>query len=515
MNYKDLSLKLATDYSRNELRGLISKKINLSDFSFEILKKSLDARKKGNIYWLLHVRVFSENLKGDSFIPQKEFSVPYKKRKEKVVIIGSGPAGMFSALFLQKAGFHVTVIERGADVDNRKRRITRFEQTGIFDANANYAFGEGGAGTFSDGKLTSRSKHISKERAFIMDAYIRAGAPKEIKYLAHPHLGSDNLRIIVKNLRHEFVEDGGRIEFESLVDDLIVKNGIIKSVKTADKEYQADFLIAASGHSSYETYRMLMRHGVGFRVKNYALGARVEHRQELINKAQWGVSFLDGVKAAEYRLTSNIDGLLPVYTFCMCPGGIIVPATAYKDTNIVNGMSNYARNGEFANSALVAAVNLEKMLGRDVSAVEALKWTEDLERSFYSDGYSAPACTIKEFLELSASPSVPSVSGTSYPLELTPSPLWEMLPGSITESLREGLKVFTRKLKGFDEGMIMGLESKTSAPIQVIRGAGGLCEGFSNLYVSGEGSGYAGGIISSGTDGIKAAMEIIDHSSGS
>jgi len=511
MNFKDLSLKLPTEYSENELRAFISKKINLQDFSYEILKKSLDARKKGNIFWLLNVRVYSVNLKGDVLIPDEEFTITPKKRNKKVVIIGSGPAGMFSALFLQKAGFSVTVLERGAEVDSRGDRITKFEQTGIFDSSANYAFGEGGAGTFSDGKLTSRTKRISQERAFIMDSYIRAGAPVEIKYLAHPHLGSDNLKIIVKNLRYEFLRDGGTIEFESFADDLTVKNGTFKSVKSSNKEFSADFLIVASGHSSYETYRMLMNYGVKFRVKNYALGSRVEHRQELINEAQWGVSSLPGVKAAEYRLTANINGMLPVYTFCMCPGGIIVPATAYKENNIVNGMSNYARDGEFANSALVAAVNLEKMLCRDVSALEALEWTDTLERSFYSDGYNAPACTIKEFIQKSASPSVPSVSEYSYPLKLNPVPLWKMLPVSISESLGEGLKDFARKLKGFDEGMIMGLESKTSAPIQVIRRTGGLCEGFSNLYMSGEGSGYAGGIISSATDGIKTAMDIIDH----
>lgn len=508
MNYKDLSLKLPPNYSDSELRSLISKKVNLKDYSFEIIKKSLDARKKGNIYWLLNVRVISGNLKGENYIPNEEIPIPYKKRNKKVVIIGSGPAGMFAALFLQKAGFTVTVLERGAEVDSRGERIANFEQTGIFDANANYAFGEGGAGTFSDGKLTSRSKRISRERAFIMDAYIRAGAPEEIKYLAHPHLGSDNLKIIVKNLRHEFLRDGGTIEFESFADDLTVKDGTVKTVKTSDKEYQSDFLIAASGHSSYETYRMLMQHGVGFRVKNYALGSRVEHRQELINEAQWGVSSLDGVKAAEYRLTANIDGMLPVYTFCMCPGGIIVPATAYADTNIVNGMSNYARNGVFANSALVSSVNLSNLLSREVSAQEALEWTETLERSFYSDRYSVPACTIKDFLNKTSSYSV---SESSYPLDLSPAPLWDMLPERISESLREGLKVFTRKLKGFDEGMIMGLESKTSAPIQAIRAAGGLCNGFSNLYMAGEGSGYAGGIISSATDGIKTSLDILDH----
>lgn len=509
MNYKELSFKLPVDYSEDELRTLISEKMRLDDFSFEILKKSLDARRKGNIHWQMHVRIFSDLLKGEAFIPQKGLSVPYKKRKEKVVVIGSGPAGMFSALLLQKAGFNVTIIERGADVGSREKKIALFEQTGIFDGNANYAFGEGGAGTFSDGKLTSRSKRISKERAFIMDAYIRAGAPKEIKYLAHPHLGSDNLRIIVRNLRDEFLRDGGRIVFESLADDLIVKNGLVQSVQTAKGEYQSDYLIAATGHSAYETYRMLISHGVGFRIKNYALGARVEHHQELINEAQWGVSSLNGVKAAEYRLTSNTDGFLPVYTFCMCPGGTVVPAAAYRDANIVNGMSNYARDGRFANSACVAGVNLEKLLGRAVSAEDALNWTEDLERSFYIDGYSAPACSIKDFLVSASSPSIPSDSDYTYPLGLKASPLWELLPAAVSDSLRQGLRNFARKLKGFDNGVILGLESKTSAPVQVLRGTGGLCDGFSNLYVSGEGSGYAGGIISSSTDGIKAAMEII------
>ena len=512
MNYIDLSLKLATDYSDNELRTRIAKKINLLDFTFEILKKSLDARIKGNIYWLLNVRVFSNNLKGETFNPSEEFRILYKKLNKKVVVIGSGPGGMFSALILQKAGFNVTILERGADVDSRSTGIAQFEQTGIFDASANYAFGEGGAGTFSDGKLTSRSKRISRERAFIMDAYIRAGAPEEIKYLAHPHLGSDNLKIIVKNLRHEFLGDGGKIEFESFASDLTLKNNHVTSVITEDEQFETDYLIAAIGHSAYETYKMLMKHGVKFRVKNYALGSRVEHRQEIINEAQWGVSSLPGVKAAEYRLSANIEGNLPVYTFCMCPGGIVVPSTAYKETNIVNGMSNYSRNGEFANAALVAGVNLSRLLGREVSAEEALDWTQSLEQSFYIDRYSAPACSINAFLDTSTSLSVPSASGSSYPLDLIAAPLWEMFPECISNSIREGLKSFTRKLKGFDQGVIMGLESKTSAPIQVVRGAGGLCTGFFNLYMAGEGSGYAGGIVSSASDGIKAALDIIDKS---
>ena len=510
MNYKDISLKLATDYSEDELRSLISKKIHLNDFSFEITRKSLDARKKGNIFWLLNIRIFSEKLKGETFTEKKNFSVPYKSRSHRIIIVGNGPAGMFSALLLQKAGFQVTILERGADVELREKGILHFEKTGIFDPNANYAFGEGGAGTFSDGKLTSRSRHISFERSFIVDSYIKAGAPTEIKYLSHPHLGTDNLRIMVKNLRNEFLDYGGKVEFNSFVNNMLVEDGIVKVVQTETKEYFTDSLIIATGHSSYDTYRMLMQHGVNFKIKNYAIGARVEHPQELINTAQWGVSSLNGVKAAEYRLTSNTEGFLPSYTFCMCPGGIIVPATAVKEGNIVNGMSNYQREGLFSNAACVAAVNLEKLLGKTLTAENALRWTEDLEYSFYRTGYKAPACSIHDFLTKSNSPTAPGDDGTSYPMGLESAALWELLPLKISNSLRQGLKDFSHKLKGFEKGTIMGLESKTSAPIQVLRDSTGLCEGFSNLYMTGEGSGFTGGIISSASDGLKTAMGIMN-----
>jgi len=254
-----------------------------------------------------------------------------------------------------------------------------------------------------------------------------------------------------------------------------------------------------------------MKHGVNFKIKNYAIGSRIEHPQKLINEAQWGVSSLNGVKAAEYRLSSNIKGFLPSYTFCMCPGGIIVPATAVKEGNIVNGMSNYQRDGIFANAACVAAVNLEKLLGKTVTAENALRWTEDLEHSFYRTGYKAPACSIQDFLTKSNSPSAPAGDGTSYPMGLESAALWEMLPLKISNSLRQGLKEFSHKLKGFEEGTIMGLESKTSAPIQVLRDSTGLCEGFSNLYMAGEGSGFTGGIISSASDGLKTALGILER----
>jgi uncharacterized protein len=228
----------------------------------------------------------------------------------------------------------------------------------------------------------------------------------------------------------------------------------------------------------------------------------------LINNAQWGRPSLPGVKAAEYRLTASCDGLLPVFTFCMCPGGMVVPATAYASANIVNGMSRFRRDGRFANAACVAGVNLNELLGREVEPLMALDWLEGLEQSFYrfSGGYRAPFATISGFISRKLS-SVEQPS--SYPLGLAAAPLWEMLPDRVSKSLANGLAIFNRKLKGFDHGIILGLESKTSSPLQAFRDEGRRCQGFSNLYLAGEGSGWSGGIVSSGVDGIRTALALI------
>jgi uncharacterized protein len=510
MGYKKISLKLPTDFTPEQLKKKISKELNIQDFTYSIENKSLDARKRTNIHWVITVSITSEEIKGE--IPDQipDLIIQNKKRNEKAVVIGSGPAGFFAAYALQKAGFNTTIIERGTDVDKRTQGINDFEKTGQFDSKSNYSFGEGGAGTFSDGKLTSRSKHISQERKFILSSYVKADAPEEILYMAHPHVGSDNLKTIVKNLRKEFIEIGGEIHFETTLENIEVKDGKVSSVLTSKGDFETDLFLIAPGHSAYETYRMLIKQGVQFRTKNLALGSRVEHPQEVINQAQWGQKQIPGVKAAEYRLTSNVNGKLPVYTFCMCPGGMIVPASAYDNLNIVNGMSLYQRNAKFANAGCVAGVNLEKLLGKEISALEALDWLENLEKSFYkySDGFKAPYCSIEGFIN-KKTPSRSTES--SYPLGLLPAPLWNLLPKDISSSMRESLKEFSRKIKGFETGNIMGLESKTSSPIQVLREKNGLCEGFKNLYLIGEGSGYAGGIISSAADGLKAALSIIDN----
>jgi uncharacterized FAD-dependent dehydrogenase len=325
--------------------------------------------------------------------------------------------------------------------------------------------------------------------------------------MAYPHVGSDNLRVVVKNLREQYRQIGGEILFETTMTDLITEQGRVVEVVAGKESYGSDYVIVAPGHSAYETYRMMMNRGVSFRTKNFAIGCRAEHRQEEINRAQWGIGQLNGVKAAEYRLTSDGDGKHPVYSFCMCPGGIVVPAATYSHLNIVNGMSNYRRNGKFANAGFVAGIHPDQLAGRTVTPLEALQWLEDLEQSFFafSEGYSAPFCTISDFLLEKVPESIPE---TSYPLGLKPAPLWQMLPPVVVNAMKEGLRDFDRRLKGYSNGILLGLESKTSSPIQVIREPNGLCTGFENLFLAGEGSGYAGGIVSSAADGIRIAMRI-------
>ena len=510
MGYKEITLKLPTDYSDEQLKKRIAKKLGLKSFTYQIERKSLDARKKGTIHWQLKVAVSSKEIKGQEPEPQPILRIPYSKRSQKVVVVGSGPAGFFAAFVLQKAGFQTTLIERGTDVKKRESEITRFERTGQFSPISNYAFGEGGAGTFSDGKLTSRTKGITAEKEFMISSYIQAGAPEEIAYMAHPHVGSDNLRIVVKNLRDEYHESGGVIHFETLLQDISVRNGRVVKAVTSAGPFETDALFIATGHSAYETYRMLIDRGVPFRAKNFAIGYRAEHAQEIINRALWGRTFLPGVKAAEYRLAAR-SADRPVYTFCMCPGGYVVPATAYANTNIVNGMSYYQRDGQFANAACVAGVHPDELLGRQASASETLDYVAGLENRFYDFdfGYTAPSCSIRDFINQT---ETAHTIKSSYPLGIKRAALWEMLPAPITKSIRKGLREFSRKLPGYDSGVLLGLESKTSSPVQVVRERSGLCDGFENLYMVGEGSGWAGGIISSGVDGIRAAKSFIDRS---
>ncbi|QEN05500.1 FAD-dependent oxidoreductase [Thiospirochaeta perfilievii] len=510
MKKTTFELKLPINYTN---QGIIDslKKQGASKFTnYKILRKSLDARKKSNIFWNIKVEIDTPHI---TFEQRAKSSLNLIKtdRDKHVVIVGSGPAGIFSGIVLLQAGFNVTLIEQGKKVSSRDGDIEDLLNKAIFNPTSNFAFGEGGAGTYSDGKLTSRSKHISKEKEFILSTFINNGAPEEIFSMVHPHIGSDNLKIVAKNMRNEFLSLGGNIEFNTTFITFKDSFGRVNNIETDKGVVDCDYLILATGHSSFRTYRELIRKGLIFKNKNFAIGFRAEHEQSLINNAQWGVDSIKGLKAAEYRLTSKTDSS-SVFSFCMCPGGTVVPAAALDRTSVVNGMSNYNRDGKFANAAVVSSFNFSQELKREVSPLESLDLLQDLEEGYYraTGGYSVPAMRISDFINGKATANI---GETSYSLGLTPYNLVDLLPKGVVDPLRLGLKDFSRKLYGYETGNILGLESKTSSPIQVERSREGLCSGFTNIYFVGEGSGWAGGIVSSGADGIKGALDIIKRES--
>jgi uncharacterized FAD-dependent dehydrogenase len=519
MGNRIVELRCATNTGYEEILSNALKKVSITQGKITILKKSLDARKKQDIHWQYRLLVSSEEIKNKEITPpdieyysallkERRKNNPIDKSRKKVIVVGSGPAGIFPALALALRGYTVRLIEQGQPVEQRKISIIIFEQGGEFPQWGNYAYGEGGAGTFSDGKLTSRSKGISKERDFLTQQYIAAGAPEEIAYLAHPHLGSDNLFTITQKLRKGLINLGGEIDFLHRLEDLEISNHKIQEMQVNGKSIHGDYLIMAPGHSCYESYAMLIKRGIEFKTKIMALGFRGEHPQELINRAQWGNNKLKGVKAAEYRLTAGTKGSHRVYSFCMCPGGMVVPAAPRSDLNIVNGMSNYNRDGHWANAAILCSFNPKEYLGENITSLDLLTWLENLEGRFkdITGDYSAPSCTIEDFLKGTLKSDLPT---SSYPFGLKATELWNELPSPIIEALKEGLQVFSRKLQGYDKGILLGLESKSSSPFQVIRNTKGHVENVENFYITGEGSGWSGGIVSSAADGLRSISALL------
>lgn len=511
MKTREIVIEMPPGFDSDTLKDELSRKLKSAEFAFRIEKQSLDARKKHNIHWRLKVTVGKDDDALNEIDDGPKLDIKRAKRDKRVVVVGSGPAGFFAAFVLQKAGFTTTLIERGCEVATRAKGIAEFEKTSKFNSKCNYAFGEGGAGTFSDGKLTSRGKRITAERDFIISSYISAGAPAEIAYMAHPHMGTDNLRRVVTKLRKEFENDGGTTLFETTLTGLKVENGRVVEALTDKGAIEADYCFVAPGLAAYDTYRTLLDAGVPFEAKEFAIGHRVEHPQRMINKVQWGAEEVPELKAAEYFLTAKPADAFPVYTFCMCPGGTIVPSGAFEDSQTVNGMSSYARDGEFANAGCVAAIHPSALCfdNSKPTASEALDALKEIEANFasFGGGFAAPFCSVHDFIRRRMPSEMPE---TSYPMEMVPAALWNLLPRPVSSSIRKGLQEFNRKIHGFKYGIIMGLESKTSAPVRVSRDRESmLADGFDNLFVIGEGSGWAGGIVSSGADGIKAAMKIL------
>jgi len=438
--------------------------------------------------------------------------IPLKGRngfEKRPVVVGFGPAGMFCALALAEAGARPIVLERGEDVDARTKSVERFWQTGELNSESNVQFGEGGAGTFSDGKLTTR---IKNERCgYVLKKLIEAGAPEEISYVHNPHIGTDVLKDVVKKIRKQIIELGGEVRFSSKVTDIEIENNELRAVIVNDKEkIECNYAAFALGHSARDTFYMLHDRGVAMEQKPFAVGARIEHKQAVINKAQYGdEGVADILGPAEYKLTYTTEKGRGVYTFCMCPGGHVVAAASEEGLLAVNGMSYHARDGENSNSAVLVQVSPSDF-GSD-HPLAGVEFQREIERKAFEKGggrYTAPCQRVGSFLGKEGDVGV----SATYRPSVKECDLKEVLPEFVVESIKEALPVFGRRIGGFDapEAILTAPESRSSSPVRLLRDAEkGDSISIKGIFPSGEGAGYAGGIMSAAVDGIMTAEKVI------
>ena len=511
------NIKLPIDGDEEKLCELVKKKYGIKKISsFKISKKSIDARHKDNICFVYSVDAETENDekyigKNVTEIKNEEYIFPKCKNKDKtVVIVGAGPAGMMCALMLSRAGLNPVVIERGKCAEERKKDVERLFSDGILCENSNVQFGEGGAGTFSDGKLTTGINDFRIKK--VLEEFYSHGAPEEILYLSKPHIGTDNLYNMVINMRREIIRNGGEIRFSHRLSDIITENKRLKEIEIdSDGEkyrMKADALVLASGHSARDTFEMLKARGVPMERKAFSIGARIEHRQSEINKSQYG-KFYKLLGAADYKIAVHLPSGRGVYTFCMCPGGQVIASASEKGGVVTNGMSFYARDGKNANSALLVSVTPEDFEGDDV--LSGMYLQREIEQRAYAaanGGYKAPAQYVGDFL------------GVEYSVKTEPTyrpgvvftDLDEIFPKFVTDAMREAIPMMDKKLKGFaDPGAALTApETRSSSPVRIIRDKETLMSEIYGIYPCGEGAGYAGGITSAAVDGIKVAEKIAE-----
>lgn len=470
---------------------------------WRVVKRSVDARQRElRVHLTVLIDESGQPLAKDAPIPLYEPPVFHDVHNapRSVVIIGAGPAGLFAALTLLEHGIRPILYERGKEVSERKRDIALLNRNEGLNPESNYCFGEGGAGTFSDGKLFSRSKKRGNMQR-VMELFHYFGAPDTVLYEAHAHIGSDKLPGIIKNMRECILSHGGEIHFDVRIDDSQF-NEFIKSHTP---------IILAIGHSAHDTYRMLTAEGVTLETKGFAMGVRAEHPQPLINKLMYHTTNVDYVGNASYSLVTQVDGR-GVYSFCMCPGGHIVPAGSTPGTCVVNGMSASHRNSPYANSGIVVQINPEDIAGTD--PLRGLEYQESLERLAFEHGgpqSQAPAQRLRDFVEGRASKDLPACS---YLPGIVTSRLDEWLPAPIGKRLQQGFLDFDKKYPGFltNDAVIVGVESRSSSAVRIPRNPETLQSvSTPNLYPCGEGAGYAGGITSSALDGINAALKIVEN----
>lgn len=515
-------LKLPIRHTRENLIGAIARALKVVPQKvkdFTIIKKSIDARKNSDIKYIFTVDVTiaieakeneptivrSSRNENVTIVEKTKYSfTPAGSMKllHRPVVVGTGPAGLFCAWLLAKNGYQPLVVERGDEVSKRILAVEHFWNSNELNINSNVQFGEGGAGTFSDGKLNTMVKDVSNRYQLVMETFVTHGAPSDILYLNKPHIGTDKLRYVVENMRKEIIRLGGEVRFQTKLTDLFTENGKLKEIELNHKEViPCEVLIPAIGHSARDTFSMFLKRELELSPKAFAIGLRIEHKQSMINQSQYGKEDIL-LPPADYKLTHQTKTGRGVYSFCMCPGGYVVNASSEESHLAVNGMSNYLRNEDNANSAIVVTVQPEDFGSQD--PLSGIAFQREWEKAAYQTGKGlVPVQLFGDLLRNRDSVTIgnvtPNIKGGYLLANLA-----NCLPEQITEALKEGILAFDHKIKGFasEEAVLSGVESRTSSPVRIHRN-----EAFESnirgIYPCGEGAGYAGGITSAAIDGIK------------
>ena len=518
---RQIKVKLEND-NIIELKKQISKKIkvNTNDIhDIKIQKKSIDARNKKEIYFVYEVDIEVTNeeniiskIKSNDILktPCEEYKFNITgthDMKYRPIIVGTGPAGLFCAYMLAKNGYKPLVIERGEKVEDRIKTVEEFWKTGNLNVESNVQFGEGGAGTFSDGKLNTLVKDKNFRMKKVFEIFVEHGANEDILYENKPHIGTDILRNVVINMRNSIIEMGGEFKYNTCLTNLNIKNNVIESIEVNNNEnILCDNLILAIGHSARDTFYMLDKNNIIMESKSFAVGIRIQHPQEMINESQYG-SYSKYLKPASYKLTYQTNKKRGVYSFCMCPGGYVVNASSEKEKLVINGMSNNKRETENANSAIVVTVTPNDY---GTSPLDGIEFQRNLERKAYEVGSGKiPIQLLKDYYENKKTLKLEEVNPIfkgNYQL----SNINEIFPDYINDSIKEAIVNFGTKIKGYDrsDAIVAGVESRTSSPVRINRNDEYMCN-IRGIYPCGEGAGYAGGITTSAMDGIKVAESIM------